>query len=118
LVVDRWRLWLLVAFAAVAVTCFLPGSMLSHPTAAARSAAIEASELASSGNGCAVVSCERGGPTVSVPLATVTVAGVLGAGMVTLSLTRTRRRFRDLSLPLPSGSPLRLLRPPQASLPA
>jgi hypothetical protein len=118
LVVDRGRLWLLVACAAVAVACFLPGSLLSQPTAAARSAAIEAAEVASSGNGCAAVSCERGGPTVSVPLPTVTLAGVLAAEIVAVFLIRSRRRRRDLFLPLPSGSPVRLLRPPQPPLPA
>jgi hypothetical protein len=108
----RWR-WLLMALAAVVVSCLVPGSMLSEVPAAARVASIEALAPSASGSNCAAVACNRG--TTSSPAAapSVALAGTLAAGILIVLLARTARRGHKTRLVLPEGAPARVLRPPQ-----
>ena len=111
-VAPRWR-WLLVTLAALAVSCVVPGSMLSQPPPAGRAAMVTALAPAPSGSECAAVSCNRGSPSSTVPLPSVSLAGTIAAGMLVIlalfAVLRARRRTGSL----PAGTPSPLLRPPQ-----
>jgi hypothetical protein len=110
-----WR-WLLVALAAGTMCCLVPGSMVSQvPSAEAASIVTPVSVPPVSE--CAVVSCNRGSPP-SVPLPAISMACVLTAGILVLALLWAGRRVRTGATHLPTGTPSRLLRPPQHLLPA
>ncbi len=117
-VARRWQ-WLVVTLAAVAVSCFVPGSMLSQPLPQAGSGTmITAAAPSPSGIECAVVSCNRGSPSSTVPLPSITLAGAIAAGILVTLTLYTLRRVRHGVVVLPAGSPSALLRPPQHLLPA
>ena len=65
LLASRWRR-LLVTVAALAVSCLVPGSMLSQSTPAAGTIATAVAVPAPSGSDCAAVSCNRGAPSSPV----------------------------------------------------
>jgi hypothetical protein len=115
-VAPKWR-WLLTALAALAVSCLVPGSMLSQPVPRVGGAAIVTPVTAApTGSECAAVSCNRGSPSSTVPLPGITLAGAIAAGvLVLLALHAVRRRRRTVTA-LPAGSPSLLLRPPQLLL--
>ena len=107
-----------MTLAAVAVSCLVPGSMLSQPPVRAASAAIiTVAAPAASGSECAAVSCNRGSATSTASLPGITLAGTLAAGLLSVLTLRTVRRVRRGTV-LPAGSLTRLLRPPQHLLPA
>lgn len=112
IVASRWR-WIVVTLAAVAVSCLVPGSMLSQPTRATGATIVTAVTPAPSGIECAVVSCNRGSPSSSVPVLSLALAGTITAGVLVLVALRTVRRLGLAAVALPAGSPSRLLRPPQ-----
>ena len=112
-----WR-WLLAALAALALSLFAPGSLLSQTPASGRLASIEALAPAAGGSACTAVACNRGSTTASGVVPTVAVVGVLAVAGVVLPLRRLWRRIRNATFALPTGSPFALLRPPQPTLPA
>jgi hypothetical protein len=115
-VASKWS-WLLVTLAVVVVSCLVPGAMLSQPTQALGTAAIvTAGAPAPSGSECAAASCNRGSPSSSVPVPSLTLAGTVAAGILVLLALRTLRRLRPGAIALPAGTPSPLLRPPQRSL--
>jgi len=110
-VAPRWR-WLLVTLAALAVSCVVPGSVLSQAPPAGRAAMVTALAPAPLSE-CAAVSCNRGSSSSTVPLPSVSLAGTIAAGMLVIlalfAVLRARRRAGSL----PAGTPSPLLRPPQ-----
>lgn len=108
------RHWLLLALAAAVVACLVPGSMLSEAAPISRTVSvIEATSPAPSGSECAALSCQRGSPSSPAPVPALALAGALTfATLVPLSVGGFRR-LRPVRTALPSGIPLRLLRPPQ-----
>ena len=114
---PAWR-WLLAAVAALALSLFAPGSLLSQAPSVGRLASIEAATPLESGSACAAVACNRGSPASATAVPTVAVVGVLVVGAVVLPLRRAWRRTRAATFDLPAGSPCELLRPPQRVLPA
>jgi hypothetical protein len=103
-----------VTLAALAVSCAVPGSMLSQPPPQAGAAAIiTAAAPAPSGSECAAVACNRGSPSSSVPLPSITLAGTIAAGILVALALCALRRQRHVATPLPTGSPSPLFRPPQ-----
>jgi len=115
-VARRWQ-WLVVTLAAVAVSCLVPGSMVSQPPPQAGGGTIiTAAAPSPSGSECAAVSCNRGSPSSTVPLPSITLAGTIAAGLlVVLALCAFRRPRRGAAL-LPAGAPSPLFRPPQLAL--
>ena len=111
-VTPRWR-WLLVTLAALAVSCVVPGSMLSQPPPAGGAAMVTAPAPAPSGSECAAVSCNRGSPSSTAPLPSVSLAGTIAAGMLVLLALFAVLRARRHAGSLPAGTPSPLLRPPQ-----
>ena len=111
-VAPRWR-WLLVTLAALAVSCVVPGSMLSQPPPAGRAAMVTALAPAPSGSECAAVSCNRGSPSSTVPLPSISLAGTIAAGILVLLALFAVRRARRLRAPCLPARPSPLLRPPQ-----
>lgn len=110
---PRWR-WLLVTLAAVAVSCLVPGSMLSRPPPTSAGAAIvTAPEPAPSGSECAAIACNRGPASSTVPLAGMALAGIVATAALVVLAPCTVRRTRREPDTLPSGSRSPLLRPPQ-----
>jgi hypothetical protein len=86
------------------------------PLQSGASAIITAAAPAPSGSECAAVSCNRGSPSSTASVPSITLAGTIAAGiLVLLALCAVRRVRRGTSV-LPAGSPTRLLRPPQALL--
>jgi hypothetical protein len=93
--------------------------MLSQPLPQAGSGTmITAAAPSPSGIECAVVSCNRGSPSSTVPLPSITLAGAIAAGILVTLTLYTLRRVRRGVVVLPAGSPSALLRPPQHLLPA
>ena len=108
-----------MTLAAVAVSCLVPGSMLSQPPVQAGSAAIMTPAApAASGSECAAVSCNSGSPSSTTSLPSITLAGTLAAGLLVVLALCTVRRTRRGAAVLPAGLLPRLLRPPQHLLPA
>ena len=104
----------MVTVAAVAVSCIVPGAMLSQPLRAAGGVAIVTGTMpAPSGSECAAVACNRGSASSSVPLPGLGLAGTILAGdLVVLALCSAVRRRSGVPA-LPAGSPFTLYRPPQ-----
>ncbi|HSZ38033.1 MAG TPA: hypothetical protein VK773_13145 [Acidimicrobiales bacterium] len=111
----KW-LGLVIGLAALTVSCLLPGSLLTSAPPAGRVAAIELAVPAVGSVNCAAVICNRGTPSAPglVPAVSVAVALLSGLFLV-LVATAVRRRRRPCAA-LPTGNPLRLLRPPQLGL--
>ena len=110
-VAPRWR-WLLVTLAALAVSCVVPGSVLSQTPPAGRAAVITGVAPAPSSE-CAAVSCNRGSSSSTAPLGSVSLAGTIAAAMLVLLAPFAVLRARRCAGNLPAGTPSPLLRPPQ-----
>ena len=110
-VAPRWR-WLLVTLAALAVSCVVPGFVLSQTPPAGRAAVITGVAPAPSSE-CAAVSCNRGSSSSTAPLASVSLAGTIAAAMLVLLAPFAVLRARRCAGNLPAGTPSPLLRPPQ-----
>jgi hypothetical protein len=116
--VGRTWLGLVFALGALTISCLLPGSLLTQAPPSARTATIEAagSDLASSN--CAAVICNRGTPSAPAQVPTVPlVAAVISAAFLAL-VAMAVRRTHPPSVPLPTGNPSPLFRPPQPALSA
>jgi len=101
-----------VSLAALAVSCVVPGSTLSEtPTGGA--AIVTALAPAPSGSECAAVSCNRGSPSSTASPPSISLAGMIAAGILVLLALFAVRRARRLAGTLPAGTPSPLLRPPQ-----
>jgi hypothetical protein len=93
--------------------------MLSQPPVQPGGGAIiTAAVPAPSGSECAAVSCNRGSPSSTASLPSITLAGTIAAGLLVVLALYAARRARRGAAVLPAGSPMRLLRPPQRVLPA
>jgi len=112
--VTRWR-WLVVALAALAVTCFVPGSMLTRAMAGERLASIEAVSASSAPSGCAVASCNRGSAFASGGVPTIALAGTLAIGCSAVPSVRRARRRHARAMVLATGVLQTLLHPPQVA---
>lgn len=99
--------------AAMAVSCLVPGTNLSESPTAGGAAIVTAVAPASSGSGCAAVSCNRGSPSSTVPLPSLSLAGTIAAGVLVLLVLFAVRRARRGAGTLPDGTASPLLRPPQ-----
>jgi hypothetical protein len=113
-VASRWR-QLLVTVAAVAVSCLVPGSMLTQTTPAPSIGTIVTAVAVPLplGGGCAAVSCNRGSPSSPVPVPSLTLASTIAAGLLFVLALCVVRRARVRAAVLPTGSSSPLLRPPQ-----
>jgi hypothetical protein len=93
--------------------------MLSQPPVQAGGAAIiTAGVPAPSGSECAAVSCNRGSSSSTASVPSITLAGMLAAGLLVVAALCGVRRVRRGATVLPAGSLTRLLRPPQHLLAA
>jgi len=102
-----------VTLAALAVSCVVPGSTLSESPTAGGAAIVTALAPAPSGSECAAVSCNRGSPSSTASLPSISLAGTIAAGILVLLALFAVRRARRLAGTLPAGTPSPLLRPPQ-----
>jgi hypothetical protein len=106
--------WLLIAIAATALGCLLPGSAVSAAPLVNPVAAIEVPVPTEAGIACAVVSCGHVSPSTSTSVPAVVVIGVLVGLSLCIPVARARRRIRPGARPLPAGVREDLLRPPKA----
>ena len=109
---PRWR-WLLVTFAALAVSCVVPGSTPSQSPTAGGAAIVTALAPFPSGSQCAAVSCNRGSPSSTVPLPSIGLAVAIASEILVLLALFAVRRARRVTGTLPAGTPPPLLRPPR-----
>ena len=102
-----------MTLAALAVSCVVPGSMLSQSPTAGAAAIVTALAPSPSGSQCAAVSCNRGSPSSTVPLPSISLAGTIASRILVLLALFAVRRARRVTGTLPAGTPSPLLRPPQ-----
>lgn len=105
--------WLLIAFAATALGCILPGSAVSAAPLVSPVAAIAVPLPTEGGIACAVVACGHVSSSASGALPAVVVIGVIASLSLVIAIAPARRRIRSKSDPLPMGVFEHLLRPPQ-----
>ena len=111
----RWRVALAVIIAATIVGGFLPHGVLS----AAQRTTTEMVQTAEAPlvplPTCLDATCGKGSPAAPAPTPIIALAGVLsGLALAAVALARLRRN-RPHAVPLPTGAPDPLLRPPQFS---